>query len=673
MNTTYISKLHEAEASATGNKFFALSKINEHFAVPAAFCITSEAFEASLSGEAKATIDKCLDMLKNNGGYQLNRLQSQIEEEIVSCGVADSAWQPIYEEARLLTDDWETPLIVRSSSSFEDGANTAGAGIYESFANIRNADTLREAIVYCWKESFSLQALSHRLRIKEYDREPLIALIAQRFVTARLSGVCFSRDPMDGSDRVYVEYTEGSSDGIESGEGAVSSFVAIKSNTGEYIVNNTALDSTLVDELIAISDKLQEQFKEDMEYEWAYDGDKLYVLQTRPITKKYTTKASKDPVYEIYDLYTESSTIDTHNLGLIKPIYQHSINKRKQIRLFALENNILINGSAVGFMNSAGMKDKQPEQHPALSRLNTPIFSIDLGPHLRAFYSKREELGHTLQTLIGHGDVETSSIIREFASGQFSAISMQDGVRILVEICMGSLIGLNRGFVESETYAYDIATQELTKVAGNLSTTSGTYYDFDEDTSTFAFKPVTPQAPVSVAFDAIAAIAAFTVKVNQSFENNILEWTIVDDKPVYVDNTPDPTYQQNKGMKSGGAINFLSPGKLVGTIVRVEDLHKLEYISAGPTLNVSGNLPTLEANKEIQDLMALASKKKNLVIVSKYPYTALSVLIGKVSGFIFESGPILCHLAIVARENNTPVAIVPDALKLYKDGDTVTL
>ncbi|HEX8227475.1 MAG TPA: PEP/pyruvate-binding domain-containing protein [Candidatus Saccharimonadales bacterium] len=558
--------------------------------------------------------------------------------------------------------------IVRSSSASEDTGEASGAGIYESIGDISSADALQDAITRCWKANFSLQAIAHRLRIHEYDVKPLPGLIIQEYIRAEVSGVVFSVDPLDGSERIFVEYTNGSSDGVESGTGETQTFVALPYKS-RFIINQNGLKESLALKLAQTSALLKKKYQKEVEFEWAEDGKELFILQVRPITthQKIKRDNGRKPVLKVFDLYEDSDSINQENRGAIKEIFEHSIEKRKPIRMFAHEKGIAINGAAVVIANHSGL-DGIVAKMP-ISRLGLPIFSIDLGPHLRAFYAKENELSATLQTLVPDNS-PTPFIIREFASGQFSAVSSMQHDQIIIEVCRGSLIGINRGFVDTETYVYEINTGNINRDSGDL-TEIATCYGFNGTTYSFGFLELDPSNLPHLSLKAIEQIARFNIEVNANFADTILEWTIIDGIPVYIDNTPNTNIVELS--KGDNGVKFISPGKIKGKVLKIDNLEKLEYISSGPTLNINGQLPTLESNEEIRELKELTANGKEIVIVSKFPYTALSVLVGQVQGFIFESGPILCHLAIIARENQVPVAIIEGALQKYENYEDVEI
>jgi len=671
----YIASFDDLYLTEVGNKFYQLSIISKVGSVPPAFCLKNIAFNQSLPPSARIEIEKRLILLKSNGGYGLSRIQKEIEKELDKINIPLEILTEIESLASELSVNWTKLLIVRSSSCFEDGEEYSGAGIYLSVPNVQNETDLKQAVINCWKASFSLQALAHRLRMHEFDIDPMPGLIIQVQVWAEYSGVVFSTDPLSKTHAIMVEYTQGDTSGIESGEGKSKSFYAFpKSNDPKtFVISANDLDSKLAQELILTSIKLKEIYKKEIEYEWTYENNKLQLLQCRPITtvkNTMTEVANSQPIFKSFDLYTDAKKLCREDLGEIKGICEYSITKRKSIRDFLVKNDCKTNGSTVLIFNKAGLDKLDISTIPSLNLVKTSLFTIDLGPHLRAFYSQRGHLKNTLEVLTSYSSKAIAVMVREFASGEYSAVSTQKNDKVLVEVCRGSLIGINRGFVETVSYLVNPQKKSVKKLNTNL--VSNQYYDFDNKVQSFRlYEDAGKSSGFVVSDQTLIGIANFNLLVNTKFGKNLLEWTIISGQPIYIDNTPD--HSKTSFSVKNDHFNFLSPGHITGKALVITDLKKLEYISSGPTLNISGNLPTLESNQEIKDLINQTSVNRNIVIVSKFPYTALSVLVDKVQGFIFENGPILCHLAIICRESRTPVALVEKALDLYKDGDLIDI
>jgi|GEM_PF-4288430 hypothetical protein len=675
-NAEFIKWYDSSDLSSCGNKFKNLATISNHVCIPKGFCLTSEALKDSIPQVNYSNIEGFLTLLKSNGGYQLNRICKQINNELKHLKISSAVMESLLEAVRSLNLDGMASIIVRSSSTYEDTGNVSGAGIYESKGEIYTEADLSEAILYCWKSFFSLSALAHRLRIKEYSLENLPGLIVQKYLQCTISGVTFSEDPVSSTKGILTEYAKNGSDGIESGRETGQSF-KIFLNGSDYISSNNDLPCRLVEELAHISQIISDLYSKPMEFEWLVSNDVLYVLQTRPITTTSESNSSSKervPYLETLQAYTDYDYLIKQDLGDVTEVYLKSINKRKLVRDLAVSSGMNVHGVSVIRANLEGIDKFDINNFGELNRVRTHLLTIDLGPHIRSFYTTRDNINVTLKLLLRYSINICTFIVREFASGDYSAISsLVDEKTCVIEICRGSLIGINRGFVETNTYKIDLNTLEVNTISPREFPRR--YYDFDEVNQCFAFKEGTETSnPDVIEHGALLQIARFTKTVNNAMGNISLEWTILNGVPIFIDHT---NLAVSNKLTDFSLLEddsyFLSKGKIEGKALIVKDIDRFEYISSGPTLNVSGHAPAMNDNPEIVRLLDIVSNSKDIVIVSKYPYTAFSVLVDKVKGFVFESGPLLCHLSIVCREQKTPVAIVPNALTAFKEGDIITL
>jgi hypothetical protein len=78
--------------------------------VPKAICLTSKAFEDSLSESHIRAIQEYLVMLKSNGGYQLHKWQQEIWKELDDLQPAPEVMDAILREAEKLSNGWTQPF-----------------------------------------------------------------------------------------------------------------------------------------------------------------------------------------------------------------------------------------------------------------------------------------------------------------------------------------------------------------------------------------------------------------------------------------------------------------------------------------------------------------------------------------------------------------------------------
>lgn len=104
-------------------------------------------------------------------------------------------------------------VSVRSSVVGEDSSRHSFAGMMESFLNVPVAG-VPQAVVQVWISAFSARALLYRLRRGLPLTGIAAAVILQRMVRPRASGVLFTRDPEDGSARCVISAAYGLGEGV---------------------------------------------------------------------------------------------------------------------------------------------------------------------------------------------------------------------------------------------------------------------------------------------------------------------------------------------------------------------------------------------------------------------------------------------------------------------------
>lgn len=191
------------------------------------------------------------------------------------------------------------PLIVRSSAVGEDQEGASAAGQYETIANVTNLDQLREAISRCFASYDAPAAVRYR-QDRDLTGSAMAALI-QRQVAGQFSGVAFSRDPIAQQPQVVlVEGLPGGADQVVSGEVTPEQYRVTV--TSEAITNQgtvgqmpTSFDlpvegegevpQHVVQQVAYLARQVERHYHGvPQDIEWSYDGDRLWLLQARPIT-----------------------------------------------------------------------------------------------------------------------------------------------------------------------------------------------------------------------------------------------------------------------------------------------------------------------------------------------------------------------------------------------------
>ncbi|MFC3962360.1 phosphoenolpyruvate synthase [Nocardia jiangsuensis] len=211
-------------------------------------------------------------------------------------------------------------VAVRSSGVGEDGGADSFAGQFDSFLHVTGVEAVAGRVRQCLASGFAERAVRYAFA---RDRPPIteLAVVLQRFVAARASGVLFTVDPVTGdADRLVVSAVYGLGEGLVSG--AVDADTAIVGPDGtvleltvgakeqEYLpgpgdglvaVDVSAerraaqvLDAAELAELARRGRELATALGGPQDIEWAIDADGLWFLQARPITTLGAPARSQD-------------------------------------------------------------------------------------------------------------------------------------------------------------------------------------------------------------------------------------------------------------------------------------------------------------------------------------------------------------------------------------------
>lgn len=180
------------------------------------------------------------------------------------------------EIARAVAGLTDGAVAVRSSSVVEDGSESSAAGQFASVLDVDGPDALVAAVA---------EVLRSRERAGAAD-EP-IAVLVQPMVEPDRAGVAFGVDPVSGrSDRRVVTAVRGSPAALVSGEVDGSRWVL---DDHDHVVAHDDPDHVraghhLLHSLTALLRRVEALFDGPQDVEWAQVGDQLLLLQSRPVT-----------------------------------------------------------------------------------------------------------------------------------------------------------------------------------------------------------------------------------------------------------------------------------------------------------------------------------------------------------------------------------------------------
>ncbi|BAY80176.1 pyruvate phosphate dikinase PEP/pyruvate-binding protein (plasmid) [Nostoc linckia NIES-25] len=199
---------------------------------------------------------------------------------------------PIDEDPQLLTEFLQpselSPLVVRSSAIGEDSEHASAAGQYKTILNVTSPQALQEAIA-------EVQASYNHPSAVQYRRdrglkETAMAVLIQQQVQSVFSGVAFSRDPItQQGDAIIIEALPGSPTQVVSGKVTPEQYRAFifeaENSSSVQLEGEGRVPQALIKQVAYLAYRLEKRYNAvPQDIEWSYDGQTLWVLQSRPIT-----------------------------------------------------------------------------------------------------------------------------------------------------------------------------------------------------------------------------------------------------------------------------------------------------------------------------------------------------------------------------------------------------
>ena len=190
-----------------------------------------------------------------------------------------------------IREAWETlseggrhPLVVRSSSSLEDGSVSSMAGRFASVIDVRGWDAFCDAVA----EVLSSSDIVTLDGTPTLIRAPM-AILVQRFLAPESGGVMFGLDPVSGRrDRLAVAVVEGGPHHLVHGETDGSRYTLTRRGRAvEHVAGDGGAELTRTQRraLASLAGQVEKLFGGPQDVEWAIDDDgHLWLLQSRPVT-----------------------------------------------------------------------------------------------------------------------------------------------------------------------------------------------------------------------------------------------------------------------------------------------------------------------------------------------------------------------------------------------------
>jgi phosphohistidine swiveling domain-containing protein len=168
-------------------------------------------------------------------------------------------------------------VAVRSSATTEDLEGASFAGQYRSVLEVADDAALLDALRLVWASLWHRAPRTYR-QFHGFHDEVAMAVVVMAMVPARRAGVAFTRDPGGSSDRVRVESVDGLAEGLVSGAATPRCYLLARDDPGQPHAPPPMA------EVGRLALRCEELFGTPQDVEWAWDGARVWLVQSRPIT-----------------------------------------------------------------------------------------------------------------------------------------------------------------------------------------------------------------------------------------------------------------------------------------------------------------------------------------------------------------------------------------------------
>lgn len=174
---------------------------------------------------------------------------------------------------------------VRSSGNLEDLPGLSFAGQYYTALNIKGVNNVLKEIDKCY-DSIKSATVKSYLKNNNLSEEGLkMSVIIQEMVDADYSGVAFSINPLSGDDKeIVVNIAKGLGDAVVSGHITPTEYSYNWFNDS-VTKNSDLISDKLLQKIVKTVLDIQVLFGFPVDVEFAIKDDKMYLLQSRAITK----------------------------------------------------------------------------------------------------------------------------------------------------------------------------------------------------------------------------------------------------------------------------------------------------------------------------------------------------------------------------------------------------
>lgn len=302
-------KMDNIDTVSAGGKGASLGKMSRAgLPVPPGFVVTAAAFDGFMAkvGIARA-VESELEKIDLRDDSSIERASSVIRGMILQSEVPNEITREIDGCFQALGSEL---VAVRSSATAEDSLEDSWAGELESYLNVEAANLIG-SVKNCWSSLFTPRAIFYRLEKGLGKHKVSVAVVVQKMIHSEVSGIAFTVHPVTKDySQMLIEAGYGLGEAIVGGLVTPDTYLISKPDLtfSEKIISEQSIMivrgpagtrqqsviepkrglQKLPDDKIVILARIcvtiEKLYGFPCDIEWAYEGNRLYITQSRPIT-----------------------------------------------------------------------------------------------------------------------------------------------------------------------------------------------------------------------------------------------------------------------------------------------------------------------------------------------------------------------------------------------------
>ncbi|MEM0020220.1 MULTISPECIES: pyruvate, water dikinase [Metallosphaera] len=309
-----LSRVRKEMVELAGGKGANLGELlSQGIRVPPGFVITSKAYSYFL--DYNGLRDKIVSILKEEDSSE--KASERIKHLILTSQVPHDLEEMIYDSFDELSRavGKEILVAVRSSATAEDIESASFAGQQDTYLNVKRANLIN-MVKAVWASLYNERAIEYR-KSKGIDSSKVeMAVVVQKMVNSRSSGVMFTLNPSNGDRNfIVIESSWGLGEAVVGGKVTPDEVIISKhdlkildkriakknmkivynqGNNVEVPLNGEESESPSISdeealELAKLALKIESHYGMPMDIEWAIDADlkfpdNVFIVQARPET-----------------------------------------------------------------------------------------------------------------------------------------------------------------------------------------------------------------------------------------------------------------------------------------------------------------------------------------------------------------------------------------------------